>query len=68
MTVNPREQLLPVRGRQTPAAINAVTRVIHAHKDFRTATLVGIAAKAGKAGLTNRFTFCGDGRKEADPT
>ena len=49
MTVNPREQLPTVRGRQTQAAIDAAARAVIGRKGFLATTVSDIAAEAGKS-------------------
>jgi AcrR family transcriptional regulator len=49
VTVNPREQLPTVRGRQTQAAIDAAARAVIARKGFLATTVSDIAAEAGKS-------------------
>ena len=49
MTVNPREVLPTVRGRQTQAAIDAAARTVIARKGFLAATISDIAGEAGRS-------------------
>jgi AcrR family transcriptional regulator len=49
VTVNPREVLPTVRGRQTQAAIDAAARTVIARKGFLAATVSDIASEAGKS-------------------
>lgn len=49
MTVNPREHLPTVRGRQTQAAIDAAARAVIARKGFLATTISDIAAEAGRS-------------------
>ncbi|AFM15150.1 transcriptional regulator [Mycolicibacterium chubuense NBB4] len=49
MTVQPREQLPTVRGRQTQAAIDAAARAVIARKGILATTVADIASEAGKS-------------------
>jgi len=49
VTVNPREVLPTVRGRQTQAAIDAAARRVIARKGFLATTVSDIAAEAGRS-------------------
>jgi AcrR family transcriptional regulator len=49
VTVNPREQLPTLRGRQTQAAIDAAARAVIARKGFLATTISDIAAEAGRS-------------------
>jgi len=49
VTVNPREHLPTVRGRQTQAAIDAAARAVIARKGFLATTISDIAAEAGRS-------------------
>jgi AcrR family transcriptional regulator len=49
VTVNAREQLPTLRGRQTQAAIDAAARTVIARKGFLATTVSDIAAEAGKS-------------------
>jgi AcrR family transcriptional regulator len=49
VTVNPRDQLPTLRGRQTQAAIDAAARAVIARKGFLATTVSDIAAEAGRS-------------------